>query len=994
LRFVIKNALLIFLTCVILFLVLANFPTFGNIVEAQYNYKSSNNHFQSGLKDKRNGNYLRAFDEFQLALKNARKSSNVEEECRALLELGIVSWNLGYMDDSLQFYKNANLVAKDFELREHEKLSGECLKIHELYSNAKKLRDELGELDKSISLFDRGIEISREIERPEFEIKLLRQLSFVYMEQNNLKEYEKLNQRALKLARAINHKLEMMRCLNNLGIYYDQIENYSQALITYEEASQLAQQLNRRVAESDIKNNISIIYKNLGEFDKAIDYLEEVIVIDRESGEKSKIAKALNNLGETHRRRALTFENDKDFETALKYFTQALSIAREMNEKETEVRILNNMGTVYADRSDYTESLYHFNLGLSLAEEIEDEESIGMLNNNIGIIHFNQGNYSESTKYYQRAIDLALKIEDEKTLWEAYLELARAYVKQGEYAEALRSFEESILIIENIRSNIILEELRASYLGTDKRIEAYQDLIYLLVVLNENETNKDYGKTAFKYLEKGKARAFLDQLESSQINISQHVDFILQNKEKQIQKEITETLSLLYTSGQSHEDIEKRQDLLQSKEIELENIKREIRSKSPAYANLFDPQIIELTEVQEELRDNKTAFFEYLIGKQKSIAFVITKNGYKIFKLPPKKEIEQKVSKYLEILSDKTNKDFNLGLELYNLLVAPGINDQIENIIFVPDDILNYLPFETLITQVSSNRWLICDYKIAYVPSITAHYEIINRKRNNGHKRKYDLLAIGDPYYGQFENQSNGEDNGSDFHFERLKYSKTEIEKISSQLSSKKIQTLVRKDASKKYLLAKEIDQFKIVHVAAHSKIDNKSPGHSYIALSSIDDQEENGNLYTSEIYNLALNSDLVALSACQTGLGKLVRGEGIEGINRAFFYAGSSAVLMSLWPVNDQATFQLMDRFYYYLNNGKSIMNSLRQAKLELINSDVLSHPFYWAGFIVSGKADQVIFPKKNRLYILLGFSLIFGTIAFSFFYIKRNRSFRSTSK
>jgi CHAT domain-containing protein len=138
-------------------------------------------------------------------------------------------------------------------------------------------------------------------------------------------------------------------------------------------------------------------------------------------------------------------------------------------------------------------------------------------------------------------------------------------------------------------------------------------------------------------------------------------------------------------------------------------------------------------------------------------------------------------------------------------------------------------------------------------------------------------------------------------------------------------------------------------------------------------DKREDGFLQMREIYNLKLNSDLVTLSACQTGLGQFIRGEGIEGINRAFFYAGSSSVLMSLWAVNDQATSQLMERFYAYLRSSESIMNSLRRAKLEMINSDILSHPYYWAGFIVSGKADQTIFPKSKLKYILAGASIIF---------------------
>jgi len=128
------------------------------------------------------------------------------------------------------------------------------------------------------------------------------------------------------------------------------------------------------------------------------------------------------------------------------------------------------------------------------------------------------------------------------------------------------------------------------------------------------------------------------------------------------------------------------------------------------------------------------------------------------------------------------------------------------------------------------------------------------------------------------------------------------------------------------------------------------------------------------EIFNLRLHSDLVTLSACQTGLGQFIRGEGIEGLSRAFFYAGASSVLMSLWAINDQASCQLMERFYFHLRRSESIMNALRLAKLEMIESGTLSHPYYWAGFIITGKADKVIFPRNKMQWIILATSLCVG--------------------
>ncbi len=948
-------------------------------------------HFNIGNENKKAGKFSESIENFGDALRISRQTSEAAAECDALLNLGLLNWNIGKMEESSDYYSAAYKLALKHQFPDYIQIAEKSLEIHRLYSEAKELRNKDFDYQKSKDTYLEAVKISRELNSLEHEVKLLRQLSLVYWDQNSLKEAADQLNNALKIARDINHKLEIMRCLNNLGIYYDNIENYSQALIAYEEASKIAQDVNRQSTASDIKNNISIIYKNLGEFDKAIDYLEDVLIMDQDIGDNERIAKALNNLGETYRRRALATENSMDFNKALEYFNEALYLTKKIKDKGTEVRILNNIGTVYADRSAHAESLSHFELGLKLAEEIEDEESIGMINNNIGIIHYNQGNYTDSTEYFQKAIDQALRIDDQKTLWEAYLELARVYEKQNRFEEALTSFKESIFIIEDIRSKIYLEELKASFLGTDKRIEAYQDLINLLVTLNSSTSNNEYAEQAFLYLEKAKARAFLDQLETSQINISKHVDFVLQNQEKEIEKDITELLTRLYASGKSTNNNDKQRELLKTKEGELENIKREIRSKSPAYANIYDPKIINLKKVQENLIDSKTAFFEYSIGKRNSLAFVITEKNFLIFRLPPKDKLLELVSKYLEILSDKESSDFSLGNELFKILIAPGITEEIESIIFIADDILNYLPFETLVMENEYNKWLVQDYKIAYAPSITALTEIVERKSLNGHKHTYDLLALGDPFYGQYEDKPDGNNNPNGNGFEsklllkRLVYSQQEIERISAQFKPQRIKIYVRKEASKTQIIDSALNNFKIIHVAAHSEIDDKNPSHSYIALSMSEEQENDALLYTSEIYNLTLNSDLVTLSACQSGLGKLVRGEGMEGLNRAFFYAGTSAVLMSLWPVNDQATSQLMERFYFHINNNNSIMKSLRDAKLELIKSDVLSHPYYWAGFIVSGKADQVVFPKKISL--VLKFGLILFILSILIFIILRKK-------
>jgi CHAT domain-containing protein len=161
--------------------------------------------------------------------------------------------------------------------------------------------------------------------------------------------------------------------------------------------------------------------------------------------------------------------------------------------------------------------------------------------------------------------------------------------------------------------------------------------------------------------------------------------------------------------------------------------------------------------------------------------------------------------------------------------------------------------------------------------------------------------------------------------------------------------------------------------------IDEKNPMRSAVVLALDDDPREDGLLQMREIYDLKLRSELVVLSACQSGLGQHVKGEGIQGINRSFFHAGTSAVLMSLWPVNDQVTSQFMERFYFHLLSAEPIMGALRTTKLEMISSDSVDHPYYWAGFIVSGKADQIIFPEKSKAWMMVCASVLLIGVVFS---------------
>jgi CHAT domain-containing protein len=425
-------------------------------------------------------------------------------------------------------------------------------------------------------------------------------------------------------------------------------------------------------------------------------------------------------------------------------------------------------------------------------------------------------------------------------------------------------------------------------------------------------------------------------------------------------------------------------EALKTYEDKLESLKNQIRISSPAYANLRYPEIITVEEAQKKLLDTQTAFLAYSIGKESSYAFSLSKNELKIFPLPSRKELQKQVADYLKVITDKENHDFHLGYKLYQELILPGLDKNIKKIFIVPDDILYFLPFETLITHKNAKSWLIMEYKLAYVPSLSSFRELVRRDKMNREKVHKDILAFGDPDFGPYETEEKG-NNGdifqnfystSAFKFFRLKYSGLEISRIASLFKSSKRNIFLRERASEEELKAQNLADYKIIHFATHGLIDDKKPARSSIILCLDQNPTEDGFLQMREIFNIKLHADLVTLSACQTGLGQFIRGEGIEGLSRAFFYAGASSVLMSLWAINDQASYQLMERFYFHLRKSESIMNALRLAKLEMIESGTLSHPYYWAGFIITGKADKVIFPRSRINWILLATSLCVGGI------------------
>jgi len=547
--------------------------------------------FTSAEKTRMDGKFEESIRLFEKSLRVAKKITDKKKQCDSLLQLGILYWNIGLLKESSVHYEHALQLAQKFNLQNLKEKCQNSLEIHRLYKDGKKFRS-LGENRKSIESFRKAIELAKKIKSLEHEVKCHRQMSYTYWELSKLKEFFSLNQEALKIAQRLKHEREKSNCLISIGNYYWKLDSYSEALNSYQEAFTIAQRLKNKDNESICLTNIGGIYEKMGNYDKALEYLTKALTIDKQLGDNEYILLDLNIIGTTFRTKGLISGNKEDFLRALDYYNNCLKLTKKTEDRETEVEVLNNIGTIHTDLKNSYEALKYFKSGYEKAEEIKDVEAMGMILTNIGIVYYNQGNYEKSTEYYQEAIDLANRIEGDQILWEAYMESARAYEKQNKFRKAKENYEMSINTIETIRTGIELEENKASFLGADKRIDAYHYFINLLLTFPLPHPEEEYKLEAYNYLEKAKARAFLDSLELSKIDISQEVDAELLNRKKEIEKNISNIYTKIRAAELSPEDNKRLQGELERYENELGALKREMRIKSSTALEKSIPMLL------------------------------------------------------------------------------------------------------------------------------------------------------------------------------------------------------------------------------------------------------------------------------------------------------------------------------------------------------------------------------------------------------------------
>lgn len=793
-------------------------------------------------------------------------------------------------------------------------------------------------------------------------------------------------QEALPLVQELNDPHSQANTLVKIGEIYATLGNYQTALDRYEQSIPFWQKANFRTGEAISLNGIGRIYTRLGESDRALEYYQRVLTMAEDVGSKEGQAAAHNNLGSAYS------SLQRDIES-LQQYEKALQIWEDVQDDRNKARTLNNIGFVHGKKGENEKALARYEEALQIWQIVGDRSGLASTLNNLGVIYANQGEQDRALSYYEQALSLRTAIGDRAKESLTRYRIAIAQREKGNAEIALEQIKLAVEIVESLRRNVGDRDLRTSFFASKQ--DYYEFYIDLLMQLHREEPKEGYDGKALEVSERSRSRSLLDVLAEANADIRSGGDPALLQRERQLQQQLNvlEQRRIKIASGQF--PLDQKIDINREVEVilqEYRSVQNLIRRTSPRYANLTQPQTLTLKEIQSQILDRETLLLEYFIGEKQSYLWAVTPDSIESYTLPGREAMKRAARNFRRgLLRSRRVSGFseaeNAAISLSNLLLAP-VAEKLPNkrLLIVSDGVLHFVPFAAIaVPQFDSTNPLLnvpgqSEEISQYVPLIEGH-EIVNipsastlaalreeiRDRPTPAKT---LVAIADPIFGNNDNRVAGSTRSislppevqrfaqeAELLFDRLPFTREEVEQILALVPSEKGDKALGFEATRDFATHPQLQNYRIVHFATHGLFNSQNPHLSGLVFSLVDDRDRplNGFLRLPEVFNLRFPADLVVLSACQTGLGENVRGEGVIGLTRGFMYAGAARVLVSLWSVDDRGTSELMIRFYRgILEENLEPAAALRSAQLQMWQSEEWRSPFFWAPFALQGEWNK----------------------------------------
>ncbi len=762
---------------------------------------------------------------------------------------------------------------------------------------------------------------------------------------DNLVAYD-LYRGALRIAQDSGDLENEMVIGGNIGSVVLDWGRYDEALEWYQKVIEIARQLDDQWSEAIYLNNIGDVYDRWGRIDEAMSYYGQALTIATRRNDEASMSTFLNNLGGLH-------YNLHEFDTALNYLQRSLDINRRYGRKSREGNTLATIGMVYDEQGDADESIRYYEEARVLLSETGDKSAVSRIDNAIGLWHASRKDYDLAFQYYDRAFAMADSAGATGRLASVLHNRGITYSEVGRSDEAVADLISAISELERMRKTASFD-VRRDYLQS--QIGTYE---ILLIHLQFEGRARD----ALVVMGRMQARALEDKL-ADQERIPEDVTSIAG----------TEGVGIV-NSFLSTSQVETDLSTLLNNQVVL-NYGLVVDGLIP-YVVVADADSASMATAA--LDSLKAGFPELGYNSDTALSQLVAE-----FRSLASRQVETRGAAAAAVRKQGRTaaRRHEIGRLLYNALIQPIASrlDRKSELIIVPDGILAFVPFESLVRPDGS--YLGEHFDIKYVQSLAIRRVTLDRNYPDSRK---PMLAFGGAVYesNQDETPTESQTAGTLEVIQNTAYSSLnrggkqtdsyatlgysswsnlpgtleEVNAISDIVGSSTIVTGVQasEQTVKNLSASGELADFRVIHFATHGMVVPEVPELSALVLSQNLDGDEDGYLRMDEIADLKINADFVNLSACETGLGKLYGGEGVVGLTQSFILAGANGLSVSLWQVADESTSIFMEELYRLVaEQDLSYAAAISEVKRMFIGGDFgeqYRDPYYWAPFVYYGR-------------------------------------------
>lgn len=921
----------------------------------------------------------------------AQKTGNKNVEGGALGNLGFYYNQLGESRKGLEYLEKSALILNQIGEKQRESVA---------LSNIGLIYYDLGDIKTALEFFNQALALKREVGDRRGESIMLTNLGYAADEGGDKRRALEYYEQALAIAVETKNQVNEGTVLSNIGSVYQDLSEFQKAFDFYRRSLELRRRIGDKFGEAVSMQNIASLYRTFGDFDGALGFLDQSLEIYRKSAMRREEARVLSSIGAVY-----SLKGDKT--KALEFYAKALETQKSVDNKSAYSLILGNTGSLYLEKGESQKALASFTEALKYAEESRDVAGTASSLLYIARSEEKLGKPESAETNFARAAAIYREVGMPSDLADALYYSARFEDARGNRAAAIEKITEALGIIENSRSRIASQTFRSSFLAEQQKF--YDFYISMLAAEHKRFPDKGFGALALQASEKARARSLLDSLGEARRNIRDQIPPALLEEERLLRQTINakDYQRVEAAKQKSNARVAELEKELADALRQYEELQTKIRQANPQFASLSNPEPLKLSEIQSRVTDENSVLLEYFLGEERSFLFLVSSKNLEIIELPKRETIENSVRPAIENLKARTAKVSNepypqrtarlktadaatgkMLAEISRTLISP-VAGQIQNkrLLIVASGILHYLPFAALPNakyartagttkqSAAQNLFLVETNEIIYLPSASALPLL--RENKNRQKQPKNLIAIlADPVFSADDrrlqliskpnpvpastaaqtavmNEARVIPPNLRADFSRLNLSRAEANAISELALGGERFLALDFAANLAAVTSENLRSSRIVHLATHGTVNSQFPELSSIVLSLVDEKgkPQEGLLRLQDVYNLRLDADLVVLSACETALGKEIKGEGIIGLTRGFMYSGAPSVVASLWQVEDGATADLMTRFYQRMLKEKLPPSAaLREAQIAMLKEKNSAHPFYWAGFTLQG--------------------------------------------